>query len=149
MRAIHRIQRVNTQVALDALAELTTTRLLTDVPADRDADTPLQDRVEKVCVTYVLFATTAPGAASFQAIDGLLATLDAVAQRSKKPFTAKATHAAQTLLWKAAGAAESEIADRWCIILRHPLFESAGHINKARIGRYDNLAMLLLEATNR
>ena len=118
------------------LGELIVTRLLPDASANAAAEETSRLRVEKSCVTYTLYATSDPAAAWSFAIDGLQGILDAIVQRMEDGLSAKATHAAQSLMWRVAGTAGQEIADRWFSLLRHPLFDGAGQINKARIGRY-------------
>ncbi|KAM3419440.1 hypothetical protein BST61_g5366 [Cercospora zeina] len=58
-----------------------------------------------------------------------------IQQQQCESFATKATHAAQTLIWKATDGTDSEIARSCCQLLRHPLFGNAGHVNKGRIGR--------------
>ena len=136
MQCIHRIRKASIEAACHGLEQLITVRLLPDSSAVRGADDPIQTWIEKSCVTYALFATSRPDTARSFAIEGLGSILDAVAQRNTiSVFSAKATHAAQTLIWKAAGSPDSEIEAGWCSLLRHPLFDSAGQGNKAKIGR--------------
>lgn len=136
MQSIHRVRKASVETACNALGELITVRLLPDMSAVQQTENSLPNWVEKTCVTYTLFATSDPEAARKFALSGLENALNAIAQHSNTTFSSKATHAAQTLIWKAAGAADTDTADRWCALLRHPLFDSAGQANKARIGRY-------------
>ncbi|KAI7215800.1 hypothetical protein KC333_g5221 [Hortaea werneckii] len=53
----------------------------------------------------------------------------------KAPLSAKATHAAQTLIWKNADRHGSQTAESWLRLLQHPMFDSAGLLNKAKIWR--------------
>ena len=137
MQAVHQVRRMNVEIACQALAELMATRLLPDLSAGEEATGAIQTYVEKACVTYTLFATSDPESARDFAISGLSSLFDAISESSYNSLSARATHAAQTLIWKATGAADCESADKWCNLLRHPLFHSAGKVNKARIGRYD------------
>ena len=134
MQAVHRTRKVSADAACDALRQFLTNRLLYDLPQDtNEADLDL-DRIEKACVTYIHFVSSHTEA-DHASIHELEDALNTVAERIGKPISPKATHAAQTLIWKAAGASDSETADRWCGLLRHPVFDGAGQINKARIGR--------------
>lgn len=135
MQATHRARRVSVELACHGLGELITARLLEDLPHDGDAGSSIPDYIEKACVTYALFATSGPESAPLFVIDGLQKTLDMIVKRSSRAMSPKATHATQSLIWKAASAADPDAADRWCDLLRHPLFDGAGQINKARIGR--------------
>ena len=137
MKAVRLVRRASPEVACHALKELITSRLLPDLPTDQEPANFVHDCIEKACVTYILFTTSDQGTISVSTFDGLQTALNAIAQRSNHGFSAKATHAAQTLIWKVTGSASGDVADRWCAILRHPLFESAGQMNKARIGRQE------------
>jgi len=95
--------------------------------------------VEKAAVTYVLFATTADDLPEQDTLASIRSILDDVAFHTKRTLSAKATHAAQTLVWKRAGALNGDYVDDWCRLLRHVVFESAGQMNKARIGRFVTL----------
>jgi hypothetical protein len=134
MHTIHRAHKVSIEVACSALQQLITNRLLNDLPQDGYVQNCTLEHIEKACVTYVHFASSDPRG-GLSTIDGLQAVLYVVVQRSGKVISAKATHAAQTLIWKAAGAGDPKMADRWCRLLRHPVFDGAGHINKAKIAR--------------
>ncbi|PVH94353.1 SPO22-domain-containing protein [Periconia macrospinosa] len=72
-------------------------------------------------------------------LEELRTFLDSIMQNVKGPFTAQATHATQTLLWKQAEVTFSQeqyqLAENWCRICLHPLFEKAGDVNKSKIAR--------------
>lgn len=136
MRAIHRVRKISAEVACDALGELIESRLLPDVSAASGSRDGLQDWIEKACVTYTHFAASISDAAYDHIIDRLGSVFDAVAKQSGTTFSPRATHAIQALIWKAVGIAEHGNAEAWCSLLRHSLFDSAGQVNKARIGRY-------------
>ncbi|KAK6396127.1 hypothetical protein LTR65_010237 [Meristemomyces frigidus] len=135
MQTINKARRISGHCALTALNELITLRLLSDILPDAQEESVSRDRLEKATVSYVLFATTQDEASPTQTIAGLQTLFDTVIKRSNSALSAKATHAAQTLIWKTAGAPRADIADEWCKLLRHPIFDSAGQLNKARIGR--------------
>ena len=139
MQSIHRVRHVSLEAACHAIWKLVTTRLLPDLSAASETEVIFQTWIEKACVTYTLFATSSIDATSDFVIAGLEDTLNAVVQRSNTAFSPKATHAAQALIWKAAGTADPDTGDRWCRLLRHPLFDGAGQVNKARVGRYVTL----------
>lgn len=139
MTRIHWVRKRDLEVACSALAELVKKRLVPDPtadPIDQSQMSLVQSRIEKVCVTYTLFATSDAAASSISAIGGLQATLDSIAQRSDMTFSAKATHAVQALVWKTATTPDSASTETWYALLRHPLFNGAGQANKAKIGRY-------------
>lgn len=135
MQTIHRARKVSLETACDALRHFITKRLINDLSRDEHTEDSHFEYVEKACVTLVHFCSSNSSVADQASIDGLKEALDSVARHCGRALSAKATHAAQTLIWKASSASESGITDRWCSLLRHPLFDSAGHVNKARIGR--------------
>ena len=90
--------------------------------------------VETACVTMTLFVSTDKDTDGDD-VDQLDQTFDSIVQLGGNALSAKATHATQTLIWKASGMCNANLADKWCVLLRHPLFDNAGQINKARIGR--------------
>lgn len=135
MQSVHRVRKIHPEIACHALSELITSRLLPDLTATQKTESGLHSWVEKSCVTYTLFATSnIEGNRNF-AIDGLEHVLNAIMQRFSNSLSPKATHAAQALIWKAAGDAGADTAQRWCSLLQHPLFNGAGNVNKAKIGR--------------
>ncbi|KAK3696048.1 sporulation-specific protein 22 [Vermiconidia calcicola] len=135
MRAIQKVRKISAEVACHALGELIVSRLLPDVPAASNSRDGLQGWIEKACVTYAHFAASISVATYGQVIDRLGSVFDAVAKQSRTTFSPRATHAIQALIWKAMASAEHGNADALCSLLRHPLFESAGQVNKAMIGR--------------
>jgi hypothetical protein len=131
MQAVHHVHKVSGDVACQALHQLIVQRLLPDI--NEAADDNINQWLEKACVTCTLFAT---GNGSFSGIiPRLRGTFDAIVQRMGKPLSPKATHAMQTLIWKTINGSEAEVAESWCVLLKHDIFASAGQINKARIGR--------------
>jgi hypothetical protein len=127
-------------VALEAIQELVNLRLIPDVGAAMDPGGAAQDRLEKATVTYVAFATIPPAHASENTTSKLQEFLDDIA--NENTLSTKAVHAAQTLLWKTAGAATPDSAEQWWKLLKHPIFDGAGQMNKAKIGRKAILASL-------
>jgi hypothetical protein len=92
--------------------------------------------VEKSCVTYTLFVTSDSQETQNLSVQWLQGIYDAIAQALNGPLPPRATHATQALIWKAAGVDHTELADKMHGLLRHPLFNSAGQLNKAKISRY-------------
>lgn len=135
MQAIHRARRASVETACRAIAEMISARLLPDLLAAQETTSKVHLQVETALVTYVHFATSDPQSAERFAIDGLGGLLNAITQSLDGRLSPKAIHAAQTLIWKAAGAADAHSAERWFGLLRHPVFDGAGHVNKAKIGR--------------
>jgi hypothetical protein len=105
------------------------------MPASCEPENSIQIYLEKACVTYVFVTATDLGSISVAEIDELEKTFTVIARKSKHGLSQAATHAAQTLMWKAVGMSTPDMAERWLGLLRHPLFDNAGHINKARVGR--------------
>jgi hypothetical protein len=135
VQAIHRVTKVSTDIASDALEHLISARLAPDVSTDQREDDSIREWMEKACVTLTMLVTK-DAASSCQALVGrLLRVYSSVTDQAGPALSPKATHAVQTLVWKVMGAATPEDAAQWCDLLRHPLFSHAGHVNKARIGR--------------
>ncbi|CAI6268821.1 unnamed protein product [Periconia digitata] len=93
--------------------------------------------IEKAVITRIwICCTTTAADVSLEQLHGFL---DSVAQNMKGTFSAQATHATQTLLWKQAEATYSQnqhqTAEHWCRICLHPLFGKAGDVNKSKIAR--------------
>lgn len=148
MQTIHKAKRHSTSCALAALQQLCTARLAPDLAASPQSDQTTLQRIEKAAITYIVFATSESGLSPTEATSGLQQMLDELITRSNVPFSAKATHAAQTLIWKTAGNCELSVTEDWLRLLRHPIFDSAGQLNKARIGRKAIVTALALNDSN-
>lgn len=135
MQTIHKLKRLSIQSTLHALEHLVNVRLLPHIAPNEAAESPGFDWLEKAVVTHVLFAMSQEEQVPDSVSANVQSLLDTISQQIKRPLSAKATHAAQTLIWKKAGSLTGDVVDRWCRLLKHPLFESAGQINRARIGR--------------
>ena len=135
MKSIHRVRKVSLSVACHALGEFITERLLPNLTEENDA---ISTWIEKSCVTYTLFVTSDSQDTQNLSVQWLQGTYDAIAQALNGPLPPRATHATQALIWKAAGVNYTELADKLHELLRHPLFNSAGQVNKAKISRYVN-----------
>nr|POE46882.1 hypothetical protein CFP56_00214 [Quercus suber] len=124
--------------ALSGLHDLIVKRLLPDLDSEVSLDSSSWIRVEKAVVTYVMFATADSKEPKSERMSNLKLLLDFIQHRCQQPVSTEATHAAQTLMWKAMGAipeSDAATAEGWCLLLRHPIFANAGRINKARIWR--------------
>lgn len=131
MRAIHRVKKASLVVACRTLEEFITERLLPDLTIDEQCEATVLTWLEKSCVTYVLFATSNSQEAEKDTNHWLQNIFAAIAQTMDGPFSPKAAHAIQALIWKAVDGGQPELCD----LLRHSLFNSAGQVNKAKIGR--------------
>ncbi|KAI7328975.1 SPO22-domain-containing protein [Hortaea werneckii] len=135
MQAIHQAKRHNTMCALTALKYLATDRLVADTADFSETNAMTVDRIERTVVTYSLFATTSNDIDAAEAIDCFHDLLEVLYRHMKAPLSAKATHATQTLIWKNADRHGSLAAENWLKLLQHPMFDSAGLLNKAKIWR--------------
>ncbi|KAL7773732.1 hypothetical protein CFE70_003699 [Pyrenophora teres f. teres 0-1] len=97
-----------------------------------------QNWIEKAVITRIWFGSS--NSVSENTLEQLQTLFDTVLQNSKVTFTAPATHAAQTLLWKMVEAAANQehhdVAEAWCRLCLHPIFEKAGAQNKAKVSRF-------------
>lgn len=135
MQTLHHARRAKMPWVLDALSDLVVKRLIPDIDG-ADAESPSRVRLEKALVTHVMFATTQADGRPSDPIASLRHLLNTTVQTCDRALSAKATHAAQTLMWKATGSSfDPAAADEWCSLMRHPIFASAGQINKARVWR--------------
>jgi hypothetical protein len=96
-----------------------------------------QQWIEKAMITRVWFSTSDTPADDV--LEKLHELFDTVNQRSKTVFAAPATHATQTLLWKRVEAVSKQeqtgVAESWCKLCLHSLFENSGAQNKAKVAR--------------
>ena len=95
----------------------------------------VQTWLEKALVAYVLLATSQPSTSSQALPKDLTALLDTMRNSGYPRLSTKATHAMQTLLWKASTKLSNVDAYRWCQTMTHPAFDNAGRVNKGCIGR--------------
>lgn len=148
MQAIHQAKRHSTRCALTALENLATDRLVADTADFSETNAMIIDRIERTVVTYSLFATTSNDIDAAEAIDCFHGLLESLYRHMKAPLSAKATHAAQTLIWKNADRHGSQTAENWMKLLQHPMFDSAGLLNKAKIWRKAIVTALAREDVN-
>ncbi|SMY19302.1 unnamed protein product [Zymoseptoria tritici ST99CH_1A5] len=133
MKVLRQASKVASSSSLTALAELIHTRLLPELRDTHEKDSTIQCWLEKATVAYILCAKSPASTPQEISVVGIRELLDRI--KSEIPalcFTGKATHAAQTLIWQAATGPNT---GEWLHLLRHPVFDNAGHLNKARVGR--------------
>lgn len=135
MQTIRKALSASVASALTALRSFIDLRLVPELESEQPARKAAQTWLEKATISYIMYATTKRPGPKEEMLDDLQEVLDSVARGSEIKFTTKATHAAQTLLWKAIGDSDAGMTYSWCHLLKHALFENAGSLNKARIGR--------------
>ena len=135
MQSVHKAYKRSSDCALSALHHLIAARLIPDFTTRPEHDTNAQDQLERALVTLVVFATEQAGPKILEIITTLRDIMDTMVKLDGLVFSPRATHAAQALIWKVLSTSDPTISDHWCAVLQHPLFASAGHLNKARIGR--------------
>lgn len=134
MHHIHRLKDHSNVSACQILDDLIDVRLF------REEN---QTWIEKAVITRIWISTG--NALAENLLDQLTKLFDNVLQNSKTSLSAPATHAAQTLLWKRVeGTCSQEqygVAEAWCRICLHPIFEKSGSQNKAKVARCVSLSM--------
>ena len=128
MHYIHKLKDHSNTTACKALEDLIDVRLF------REEN---QSWIEKAVITRIWIGTN--NNLADNTLEQLQELFDTVDQNSKIRLSAPATHAAQTLLWKKVGAAISQeqyhVAEAWCRMCLHAIFERAGVQNKAKVAR--------------
>lgn len=93
--------------------------------------------IEKAVVTRTWLSTTDSNAEN--PVEQLQQTLDTVLHDSGVSLSAPATHAAQTLMWRKAEESSTheqhDMAEAWCNLCLHPVFEKSGTQNRVKITR--------------
>ncbi|CAG8979159.1 hypothetical protein HYALB_00000293 [Hymenoscyphus albidus] len=96
-----------------------------------------EELVEKVLITR-LWITVAQYP-TLESLSGLEGFLDSIIENFKNPVTPAATLAAHTLLWKPIESSHAQgkydLAEKWCRLALHRVFEKAGDLNMARVSR--------------
>ncbi|KAK6429054.1 sporulation-specific protein 22 [Oleoguttula sp. CCFEE 5521] len=134
LRLIYGMRKAHAQACLSSLEQLVRYRLLPDLTTAMETD-EVHAWLEKAAVTYTSVCTaTALGRVS-EPVAMLIALFDAIVNAIQTSVSAKATHTMQTLIWNASAKSTGEDAKSWLHLLQHSLFDSAGVVNKARIGR--------------
>ncbi|KAJ9649388.1 sporulation-specific protein 22 [Coniosporium tulheliwenetii] len=102
-------------------------------------ETEKQDWIEKAAVTCLWLRSSSPNTQNEETLASVQDTLDNLVHSIKRPLSAQATHAAQTLLWKRIEAAytqeQYEVAESWCRLTIHGVFEKSGELNRSKIAR--------------
>ncbi|KAH7075854.1 meiosis protein SPO22/ZIP4 like-domain-containing protein [Paraphoma chrysanthemicola] len=128
MHHVHKLKESSNTTACKVLDDLIEMRLFQEEN---------QTWLEKAVIMRLWVATTTQLADNV--LQQLQDLLDTVSQNTKGPLSAPATHAAQTLLWKrveaASGQEQFDIAQAWCRLSLHSVFDKAGAQNKAKIAR--------------
>ena len=128
MHYIHKLKDHSNTTACKALEDLIDVRLF------REEN---QSWIEKAIITRIWIGTN--NNLADNTLEQLQELFDTVDQNSKIRLSAPATHAAQTLLWKKVGAAISQeqyhVAEAWCRMCLHAIFERAGVQNKSKVAR--------------
>lgn len=134
MQSVYKVKRTGVNIALDALEQLITTRLLPDLDAVMDTD-QVKAWLEKTLVTYTNFCVTADEDDKPRMLERMPLLLDQMIQRTSDLLSPKATHAMQALIWKASNDAHDSEAQIWLSLLHHSIFVTVGATNKVRIAR--------------
>ncbi|OJD25043.1 hypothetical protein ACJ73_03590 [Blastomyces percursus] len=128
IRYVHRLNKWSSELATDILQQLLLQRL------------PLHNNIsilEKCFVTYVWMQTALPDLTA--GLDSLSTTVDKLGESLRKPLSEEAAQASLILKWKKANIAyehkDYDIAEQWCLLAQHKIFENAGAANKAKICR--------------
>lgn len=103
-----------------------------------DVDEEIQQTcVEKVTVTRIWIVVT--GRPTLESTMKLQELLDEILGTTGKPFSSEASHAAQSLMWKLIdphlGQLQESDPGTWCRLACHAIFQKAGELNKAKLGR--------------
>ncbi|EUC48226.1 hypothetical protein COCMIDRAFT_87783 [Bipolaris oryzae ATCC 44560] len=128
MHHIHKLNEHDNATAIKALDDLIDIRLF------REEN---QQWIEKAIITRIWISTTRNSSENM--LEQLQDRFDTVSQNLPTPISAPATHAAQTLLWKcvelAASQEKHKMAEAWCHMCLHPIFDKAGVQNQAKVSR--------------
>lgn len=135
MQTLRKAEQLVGGTALRALGEFICDRILPEVRAAHAKEPQIVEWLEKATITFILTATTSKEVSFVAQYPALKEILDRITQANGVQFSTRATHAAQTLLWKATGGLNEPIPFECCKLLQHQVFELSGHMNKSRIGR--------------
>jgi hypothetical protein len=135
MHHLHKLRNVDPKATCKALDDFLTIRLF---------EHEKEEYIERAAVMRIWVTTTALEAVDM--LPSLQHFLEILSKNLTVPFSAAATHAAQTLLWKVI---ESHIAQKRydtaltiCRLANHPVFSKCGEGNKAKLGRKAMLCAL-------
>lgn len=135
MQTIKKAMRLSTRTALTALKTLICSRIVPELRVAQSPDSPVHNWLEKATISYILYSTSGSSDLQGTTLEELQELLDHIVADTGARLSTKATHAAQTLLWKSSCNGGAMMAHAWSRLLRHELFDHAGPLNKARIGR--------------
>ncbi|PGH36716.1 hypothetical protein GX50_00376 [[Emmonsia] crescens] len=127
-RYVHQLNKWSSELALDVLQQLLLQRLVlhNDISI-----------LERCFVTYFWMQTALSGLTA--GLDSLSAVADKIGESLRKPLSEEATQASLILLWKKSNIAyehkEYDVAEKWCLLARHIIFENGGETNKAKLCR--------------
>ncbi|KEQ69702.1 SPO22-domain-containing protein [Aureobasidium namibiae CBS 147.97] len=111
-------------------SDLLLSRLLAQSPI-------VQTWIEKIVVTRVWISSLSLDVQDHPSRLGNL--FDDIAHANGIKLSAEATHASQSLIWKAATALQQlqneDEAAKWCDLASHDIFASSGDLNKAKLSR--------------
>ncbi|KAF2017110.1 SPO22-domain-containing protein [Aaosphaeria arxii CBS 175.79] len=128
LHCIHQLKSKSPASACMALNNLINSRLL------REEN---QTWIERAVIMRIWMGT--PDCTAEKQHEQLQVLLDVVSDNMKQPFSAPATHAAQTLLWKQVEAACAQenwsLAEAWCHICLQRIFSTSGEVNRSKIAR--------------
>jgi hypothetical protein len=148
------LAKLGARIVLTCFSAVTACKILDDLIDIRLFREENQSWIEKAVITRIWIGTT--NSLAENAMEQLQDLLDTVSRNTKTSLSAPATHAAQTvsgawalrshillnyakLLWKRVEAASTQeqfgVAELWCQICLHPVFEKAGAQNKAKVAR--------------
>ncbi|KAG8627159.1 hypothetical protein KVT40_004642 [Elsinoe batatas] len=128
MYHIQKLHSLSPMMAQQSLETLMSTRLY---------EHGEMDMIEKATVMRTWSAVQS--ASDESSAEALHRVLEDVSSSVRDVFGEEATHAAQTLLWKAIETASAanhfEDAERWCRLSAHKVFTKAGESNKSKLAR--------------
>ncbi|OJD17226.1 hypothetical protein AJ78_02663 [Emergomyces pasteurianus Ep9510] len=127
-RHLHRLNKWNSGLASEVLHQLLLQRLVlhNDISI-----------LERCFVTYVWMQTALSELEA--GLDSLSEVVGKLGESWRKPLSEEAAQASVILLWKKSNVAyehkEYNVAEKWCLLARHTVFENAGETNKAKLCR--------------
>ncbi|OQO08372.1 hypothetical protein B0A48_06242 [Cryoendolithus antarcticus] len=134
LRLIYGARKAHVQACLSSLDQLIRNRLLPDLTSVMETD-ELPTWLEKAVVTYTSVCTATAFTSACKPVATLTTLFDAIIHATQSPLSARTTHTIQTLIWNASAKSTGENTKSWLHLVQHCLFDSAGVVNKARIGR--------------
>lgn len=126
MHHMHKLKDLDVNLAIQALDQLIAIRLVTNEEGAW---------LERAVVTrlWMTALTFLPS------LEPLRIILDAMMDQGHPGLTAPAAHASQALIWKQADAMIQtetfDLAEAWCQIALHPVFQNSGNFNRAKVVR--------------